>query len=129
MRIAGTGIDIVEVSRIISAVSRHGDRFLKRVFTPVEERYCSSRGVPGQHFAARFAVKEAVLKALQTGWSGGIRLRDVEVRNGPAGQPDVRLTGVAARRADEMGIIKIHVSISHTGDLAVANAIAEANDK
>lgn len=129
MRIAGTGIDIVEVSRIISAMSRHGERFLKRVFTPAEEEYCSSCGIPGQHFAARFAVKEAVLKALQTGWSGGIRLRDVEVRNGPAGEPDVRLAGVAARRADEMGIVKMHISISHTGDFAIAHAIAEARDK
>ncbi len=129
MKIVGTGVDIVDVARIAEAVTRHGGRFLARVFTPAEAEYCRSRGVPAQHFAARFATKEAVLKALGTGWSAGIAWRDVEVINGPAGQPAVELHGGAARRAQNLGIAAIHVSISHTSDHAVAHAIAEAKEE
>jgi len=123
--IAGTGIDMVEVARIARAADRHGDRFLNRVFTPSETEYCQSRGVPAQHFAGRFAVKEAVLKALKTGWSDGIFWREVEVSRGPAGEPNVELSGSAARRAREMGIVTIHISLSHTGGYAIAHAVAE----
>ena len=128
MRIVGTGIDIVEVDRIAKTAERYGDRFLNRVFTEAEADYCRSRGVPAQHLAGRFAVKEAVLKALETGWSGGINWRDVEVTKGRGGEPGVRLTGVAAARAEELGIVKIHISISHSHRNAIAQAIAEANE-
>lgn len=125
MGIVGTGIDIVDVARIQRAAERHGDRFLKRVFTPLEAEYCRSRGAPAQHWAGRFAVKEAVLKALKTGWSEGILWREVEVERSPSGEPSVQLSGAAARRAEEMGIARIHISLSHTGDHAIAHAIAE----
>jgi len=126
LRIAGTGIDIIEISRIEDALDRHGARFLDRVFTPAESEYCRSQAAPAQHLAGRFAVKEAVLKALGTGWSGRMRWRDVEVKRGASGEPSAELHGAAARRAAEMGIVKVHVSISHSGRHAVAHAIAEA---
>ncbi len=123
--IAGTGVDIVEVGRIADLADRHGDRFLNRVFTRAESDYARSRGAPAQHLAGRFAVKEAVLKALKTGWSEGILWREVEVRRGPSGEPSVDLTGAAARRAEKMGIARIHISLSHTAEHAIAHAIAE----
>ena len=123
--IAGSGIDIVEVARVAAAAERHGGRFLTRVFTAAEAEYCRSRGVPAQHLAGRFAVKEAVLKALKTGWGDGILWREVEVSRGPAGEPNVELSGAAARRAGKMGIVRIHVSLSHTREHAIAHAIAE----
>ena len=125
MGIVGTGIDIVDVARIARAAERHGNRFLNRVFTPKEAEYCRSRGVPAQHLAGRFAVKEAVLKALKTGWSEGILWREVEVERGPSGEPSVQLYGAAARRAEEMGITRMHISLSHTGNHAIAHAVAE----
>ena len=129
MRIAGTGVDIVEVERVAALTERHGDRFVSRVFTQAEADYCRSRAVPAQHLAGRFAVKEAVLKALERGWLGGIAWRDVEVRNGPAGQPYVNLSGAAARRAHELHIASMHVSLSHTRGWAIAHAIAEAEEE
>ncbi|MFW6107602.1 MAG: holo-ACP synthase [bacterium] len=124
--IVGTGIDIVEVARIEGVLERHGDRFLRRVYTEREIEYANSGGAPAEHLAGRFAVKEAVFKALGTGWAGRIHWRDVEIRSRPTGEPEVRLSGGARRRADEEGIRRIHVSISHTGAHAVAHAIAEA---
>ena len=129
MSIAGTGIDIVEVARLEQAIGRLGDRLLRRVFTPAEVEYCQSRGVAAQHLAGRFAVKEAVLKALRTGWSGGISWQDVEVRTGPAGEPLVELSGAAARRAEKMNVVRIHISLSHTRGHAIAHAIAEAKEE
>ena len=126
MKIAGTGIDLVEVSRIGEALERHGDRFLTRVFTPAEVAYSRSGGVFTEHLAGRFAVKEAVLKALGTGWTGRMRWRDIEVRTRSSGEPSVELAGSAARRARDLGIVRIHISISHTREHAVAHAIAEA---
>jgi len=123
--IVGTGIDVVEVTRVAEALARHGDRFVDRVFTSTESAYCRSTAAPEQHFAARFAAKEAVLKALKTGWIKGIGWRDVEVRKGPEGGPSVALSGGAARRAEEMGVAAVHLSMSHTARHAVAQAIAE----
>ena len=128
MRIAGTGIDLVDVARIADVLERHGDRFLDRIFTPAEAAYCRSQGAPEQHLAGRFAVKEAVLKALGTGLIKGMRWRDVEVRTEPSGAPDVRLRGRVADRAEELRVARIHVSISHTERHAVAQAIAEAEE-
>jgi len=123
--ILGTGIDIIEVDRLEEALLRRGERLLDKVFTPAEREYCAGRPRPAIHYAGRFAVKEAVLKAIRTGWVRGISWKDIEVELGPAGEPSVRLSGGALKRAREMGIETIHVSISHTERHAVASAVAE----
>lgn len=125
MAILGTGIDIVEVERLEEALARRGERLLARLFTSAERDYCERRPRPGIHYAGRFAVKEAVLKAIRTGWVEGIGWKDIEVQLGPGGEPSVRLSGGALKRAREMGIETIHVSISHTERYAVASAVAE----
>ena len=125
MAILGTGIDIVEVDRLEEVILRRGERLLDRVFTPAERTYCDSHPRPVIHYAGRFAVKEAVLKAIRTGWVQGISWRDIEVVLGPAGEPSVGLAGGALARANEMGIVSIHISISHTERYAVASAVAE----
>ena len=125
MAVLGTGIDIVEIDRLEEVVVRRGERFLDRVFTPAERAYCAARPRPVMHYAGRFAVKEAVLKAIRTGWVQGIGWRDIEVEIGEMGEPSVRLTGGALARAEAMGIETIHISISHTEHHAVASAVAE----
>ncbi len=125
MGIVGTGIDIVEMRRIEEVLDRHGDRFLRRVFTEGEIEYAESTESMIEHLAGRFAVKEAVFKALGTGWTGQVRWRDVEVQLRPTGEPVVRLSGGARQRAEERGIGRMHISISHTGNYAAAHAIAE----
>jgi holo-[acyl-carrier protein] synthase len=125
MAVLGTGIDIIEVDRLEEAMLRRGERLLDKVFTSAEREYCASRPRPAIHYAGRFAVKEAVLKAIRTGWVKGIGWRDIEVELGPAGEPSVRLSGGALARARQMGIEAIHISISHTERYAVASAVAE----
>ncbi len=124
MPVHAHGIDIVDCDRLAEIVARHGQRFLQRVFTPLELQYCMGRKRETEHLAGRFAAKEAVLKLLGTGWRGGIRLTDIEVRNDPAGRPMVRLTGKCREIADSMGLANIFVSISHVRTHAVASAIA-----
>lgn len=125
MSIAGHGIDLVETARIAEMVERHGDHFLDRCFTAAERQYAeSSVKRRDEHLAARFAAKEAVLKALGTGWRNGIAWTDVEVVRQPSGQPTVRLNGEAARIAAEMGIARWMLSLSHTDTHAMASAIA-----
>ena len=121
--IIGHGIDVVEIPRLAEALARHGDRFIERVFTPTERDYCLGKKRELEHLAGRFAAKEAVLKVLGTGWAGQISWLDVEVTNNPAGQPSVRLAGESARVAERLGIARILISISHTGDWAAASAI------
>ncbi len=118
--VEGLGIDMVEVGRIKKALNRWGERFLRRVFTSEEKNYCQRKAFPEQSFAARFAAKEAVLKAIGTGLSGGIRWRDVEIINDPKGKPEVRL---GERIIQRIGNKKILLSISHTKELAMAFAI------
>lgn len=125
MAILGTGIDIVEVDRLEETLVRRGERLLDRVFTPAERDYCDKRPRPVMHYAGRFAVKEAVLKAIRTGWVQGIGWKDIQVELGPGGEPSVRLAGGALARARQMGIETIHISISHTERYAVASAVAE----
>ena len=125
MAVLGTGIDIVEIARLEQAIERNGERFLGRVFTDAERAYCAGRPRPTLHFAGRFAAKEAVLKAIRTGWVKGISWKDVEVTLGPRGEPSIRLSGGALARARQMGIERIHVSISHSDTHAVACAVAE----
>ncbi|MCE9584966.1 MAG: holo-ACP synthase [Planctomycetes bacterium] len=123
--IIGTGIDVCEISRMEGLLSRRGPQAQDRLFTSEEVRYCSAKARPSQSFAARFAAKEAVMKMLGTGWSNGVRWRDIEVRRGKGGPPAIQLYGVAAKRAETMGIQRIHLSITHSGDLAIVHVIGE----
>ncbi len=127
--ILGTGIDIVEVARVETAMSRFGERFLARIFTPEERRYCGARANPAEHYAARFAAKEAGLKAIGTGWSRGVRWTDLEVRREPGGRPALILCGKAAEIAAGMGVGRVFVSLSHTGGHAIAQVILEGAER
>lgn len=125
MEVLGHGIDLVETARIGQMLDRHGRRFLDRCFTPSEQAYCNEndrRRV--ERLAARFAAKEAVLKALGTGWRDGIAWTDVEVVREPSGQPGVKLQGQAADVARRLGIGAWLLSLSHTDTHAVASVIA-----
>src|ERR1700709_1357011 len=124
MPILGHGIDIVETARIAKLLEEHGTRFLDRVYTPGEQAYANhSQKRRIEHYAGRFAAKEAVLKVLGTGWRGGIAWTDIEVVKEPSGQPQVKLTGECARIARELGILRWHLSISHIETHATASAI------
>jgi holo-[acyl-carrier protein] synthase len=123
--IVGTGIDIAEIPRIQQALDRFGERFLKRVFTPEEIRYCTSRHNAAERLAARFAAKEAGMKAIGTGWRNGITWRDFEVVR-PSGQrPTLRFSGRAAEIASSLGCRRTHLSLSHTSEQAIAHVILE----
>lgn len=127
--ILGHGIDLVDVARLRRSVEEHGEHFLARVFTVGERSYCDRQSKRRfEHLAARFAAKEAVLKALGTGWSGGIAWTDVEVIREDNGRPVIRLQGIAAEIADSRGMRVWHVSLSHTETHAIASAIAEASE-
>jgi holo-[acyl-carrier protein] synthase len=123
--ILGTGVDLVEVERISSAIERHGERFVGRIFTEAEAQYCRRCATPEQRFATRFAAKEAVLKALGVGWQKGVSYREVEVSNDELGAPAVTLTGRALEISRSRGIQRIHVSLTHHRDFAIAHAVAE----
>ena len=124
MPILGHGIDIVETARIARLIEEHGRHFLDRVFTAAEQAYCdASKKRALEHYAGRFAAKEAVLKVLGTGWRGGIAWTDVEVVKDPSGQPRIVLSGETARVAAARGITLWHVSISHIETHATASAI------
>jgi holo-[acyl-carrier protein] synthase len=120
LSIDAVGIDLADVPRIRKAIEQFGDRFLSRVFTPWEIQYCQSKINPELSFAARFAVKEAVFKAIGTGFAEGVKWTSVEVVNDRRGQPEVRL-GQAIRR--HIGSKEIMISLSHTKDYAIACAI------
>jgi holo-[acyl-carrier protein] synthase len=124
MGIIGIGTDITECLRIAQMIERHGELFISRVYTPDEIQYCQSRKQSTQHFAGRWAAKEAVLKAVGTGWRRGISWRDVEIRNLLGGKPIVALYGGVRDVADELGIGQILVSISHCRSHATAYALA-----
>jgi len=125
MSILGTGIDIVECLRIAQMIERHGELFITRVFTDHEIEYCSARKAATQHYAGRWAAKEAVLKALGTGWRRGISWRDIEIRNDRNGAPMVKLRGGAHDVMQAAHIARLHVSISHCRTFAVAYVVAE----
>jgi len=118
-------MDVVKVERLRESVERHGERFLEKVFTAAEASYCRERAREFEHLAARFAAKEAVLKALGTGMSGGVSLRDIEVVNSARGRPEIRLHGAAQRIVEERGITRIHLSLSHVEELAAAQVVME----
>ena len=124
MEIVGIGTDIVECLRIGRMVEQHGELFLTRVYTAREIRYCQARKHATEHFAGRWAAKEAVLKCLGTGWRRGLCWTDLEVRNDPQGKPRVLLRGAARDRAHAMQISEVLLSISHCRAYATAHAIA-----
>jgi len=123
--IVGTGIDIAEVPRIAQTIARHGDRFLQRVFTEGEIRYCDSKANRIERYAARFAAKEAGMKALGTGWSRGVRWRDIEVVRPRGQRPTIQFHGEAAAIAAKLGTKNIALSITHTSEQALAHVILE----
>jgi holo-[acyl-carrier protein] synthase len=121
--IIGVGIDLCPISRMGRAISRHGGRLEARVFTEGERAYCRARGQPEQHFAARFAAKEALLKAL--GVPAGLSWHELEVVCDESGAPSLRLSGEAALAARRLGADRLHLSLTHGGDMAAAIVIAE----
>jgi holo-[acyl-carrier protein] synthase len=123
--IVGTGIDIAEVPRVAQAIKRFGQRFLTRVFTEGEIRYCDSKANRIERYAARFAAKEAGMKALGTGWSHGVRWRDIEVLRQPGGRPTLVFHGRAGEFASRLGVGNIALSLTHTADEAMAQVILE----
>ncbi|MFT5422416.1 MAG: holo-[acyl-carrier protein] synthase [Phycisphaerales bacterium] len=124
--IIGHGVDLTEVSRIEGLVSDQGQRFLDRCFTPGEQAY-ADKSVKRrfEHLAARFAAKEAAMKALGTGWANGVGWTDFAISNGPEGAPSLCVQGRAREIAASRGITAWHVSLSHTGSMAMASVIAE----
>ena len=127
--ILGIGTDITECLRIARMIERHGELFVNRVYTSEEIKYCRSRKQATQHFTGRWAAKEAILKALGTGWRRGITWCDVEVRNEPGGRPVVAVRGGAKEVVEQLGIAEILVSISHCRSYATATAIAVGKGK
>lgn len=124
MEIVGIGTDIVECLRIGQMIAKHGELFLMRVYTESEIRYCQGRKHATEHFAGRWAAKEAILKCLGTGWSKGMCWTDMEIRNEPGGAPKVYLAGAAKERAQQMRVVDLHLSISHCRAYATAYALA-----
>ncbi len=123
--IVGMGVDIAEVPRVQAAIERYGTRFLNRLFTPAEIRYCESKANKYERFAARFAAKEAALKAIGTGWKRGVTWLDVEVVREPSGRPTLAFRGKAAEFAQRLGTRTVSISLSHTEEIAIAQVILE----
>ena len=126
MAIVGLGLDLAQIARVQSFIERRGQRALDRVFTPGEQAYCEGRASRFQSYAGRFAVKEAVMKLLGTGWRGGVRWVDIEVARERGQAPTVHLHGETARIATRRGIRTIHITITHDGGLAAAVAVGES---
>lgn len=123
--IYGTGLDIVEIKRIKNSLNKYSPRFEDKVFTSTEINYCQSQADPGKHFAARFAVKEAVSKSLGTGISASVGFKDIEVINQVSGKPIIRMNGRGKELFEKLNLKSIHISISHDRYYAIAHAIAE----
>jgi len=123
--ILGNGIDLAEVDRIREAIERHGERFSGRIYTPAEIAYVESKANKFERYAARFAAKEAGMKAIGTGWRHGVRWQDFEVANLPSGRPTLRLHGVAGEVAKRMGVKNISLSLTHTREYGMAFVILE----
>ncbi|MBI5281683.1 MAG: holo-[acyl-carrier-protein] synthase [Candidatus Solibacter usitatus] len=127
--ILGTGIDLAEVPRIRAAIERYGERFIQRIFTPAEIAYVQRKANKYERYAARFAAKEAGMKAIGTGWRMGVRWQDFEVTNLRSGRPTLTLHGVARKVADHYGVTAIHLSLTHTEQYGQAFVILEGPDK
>jgi holo-[acyl-carrier protein] synthase len=124
--IVGLGVDISEVDRIQAAMARHGRRFLDRVFTQAEIAYCDSHRNRAQHYAGRFAAKEATMKALGTGWTRGVRWVDIEVIRLSSVKPTLSLHGATREIAERLGVRRTSLSITHSGNTAFAQVIFES---
>lgn len=124
--IVGTGIDVAEVDRIEASLGRFGRRFAERVFTAEEIRYCESKANKAERYAARFAAKEAGMKAIGTGWNRGVRWQDIEVQRMPGGRPTVVFHGKAGEFFAGLGAKRAHLSLTHTKSMAVAVVVLES---
>jgi holo-[acyl-carrier protein] synthase len=125
--IVGIGTDLAEVERIRQSIANFGDRFLHRIFTEKERAYASSKANAAERYAARFAAKEAGMKAIGTGWSRGVTWKDFEVANDRSGRPTLKLSGVAKEIANRLGVSQVSISLTHTRDMAFAVVILETN--
>jgi holo-[acyl-carrier protein] synthase len=123
--IVGTGVDIVEIERIRKLTERLNGRFIDRVFTPAEQEFCQKRRDPAPHFAARFAAKEALFKALGTGWAKGVTWLDAEVRRTEKEAPVMVLHGETENQSVRLGAERVHLSLSHSDQWAIAMVILE----
>lgn len=126
--IVGMGTDLAEVPRIRQSIARYGDRFLNRIFTEGERAYASSKANVAERFAARFAAKEAGMKAIGTGWNFGVTWKDFEIVNERSGRPKLLLHGIAEQIARKLGTQKVTVSLTHTSEMAFALVILEGGD-
>ncbi len=124
--IVGSGVDLCEVHRIRASAERFGRKFLERIFTEREIAYAESKANKYERFAARFAAKEAGMKAIGTGWRGGVRWKDFEVSNLPSGRPTLKFHGRAAEVAEKLGVRNIALSITHTSEQALAIVTLES---
>ncbi len=124
--IVGIGVDLCEVERMEAAIARHGERFLARIYTKAERAYCESKPNRMERFAGRFAAKEAAMKAIGTGWSRGVGWRDFEVTRAASGQPVICFHGAARRVAEELGVRRALVSITHIKSMALAQVVLES---
>ena len=123
--IVGTGVDLAEVPRIKASIERFGARFVERIYTPAEIAYVERKANRFERYAARFAAKEAGMKAIGTGWRHAVRWQDFEVANLPSGKPTLRFHGVAAKIAEKLGVRNVSLSITHTAELGMAYVILE----
>jgi len=124
--IVGLGVDITEINRIEAAIARRGAAFLKRIYTPSEIAYCETHRNSAERFAGRFAAKEAAMKALGTGWRRGVRWVDIEVIRERSGRPTLKLFGASREIANDLGVIRIALTITHSGNTALAQVIFES---
>jgi holo-[acyl-carrier protein] synthase len=124
--IIGMGVDLAEVERVKAAIERHGETFLRRVYTAAEQEYCEGFRNKYERYAGRFAAKEAAMKALGTGWRRGVRWVDFEVVREVGGRPGIRLDGEARKIADGIGVKRIALSITHTEAMALAQVVMES---
>ena len=123
--IVGLGVDITEISRIDAAIQRRGQAFLQRIFTPSEIAYCERHRNCAERYAGRFAAKEAAMKALGTGWARGVRWVDIEVVRELSGKPTLKLSGATREIADRLGVTNIALTITHSGNTALAQVVFE----
>ncbi len=123
--IVGTGLDLAEVPRIKASIERYGEKFIHRIYTAAEIAYVERKANKFERYAARFAAKEAGMKAIGTGWRRGVTWQDFEVANLPSGKPTLRFHGVAARFAEALGVKNVSLSITHTAELGMAHVILE----
>jgi len=124
--IVGTGVDLAEVPRIQASIERFGDKFINRIYTAGEIAYVERKANRYERYAARFAAKEAGMKAIGTGWTRGVTWKDFEVANLPSGKPTLRFHGMAAEIADRLGVKNVALSLTHTAEMGVAHVILES---